>query len=121
RAALARRYLEKLGGVDRLRLPAAGHAGHAWHLLAPLVDFDALGITRERFIQAMHERGIGVGVHYQALHLFEAFPRLGYGAGDLPNAETIGARTVTLPLHTQLRDEDVERVCDALVDSMRRA
>ena len=121
RGALARRYLEKLGGVSGLRLPAAGHAGHAWHLFAPLVDFDALNTTRERFIQAMHARGIGVGVHYQALNLFEAFRRLGYRAGDFPNAETIGARTVTLPLHTQLRDEDVERVCEAVKASVRQA
>ena len=120
RGALARRYLEKLGGVAGVRLPAAGHAGHSWHLFAPLLDFDALGTTRERFIQAMHARGIGVGVHYQALHLFEAFRRLGYRAGDFPNAETIGARTVTLPLHTQMQDEDVDRVCQALEDCMRQ-
>jgi hypothetical protein len=104
-----------------LRLPASGHAGHAWHLFAPLLDFQALGTTRERFIQALHARGIGAGVHYQALHLFEAFRRLGYGPGDFPNAETIGARTVTLPLYTQLRDEDIDRVCEALKASMREA
>ena len=120
RGALARRYLEKLGGVAGVRLPAAGHAGHSWHLFAPLLDFDALGTTRERFIQAMHARGIGVGVHYQALHLFEAFRRLGYRAGDFPNAETIGARTVTLPLHTQMQDEDVDRVCTAVEDLTRK-
>jgi len=120
RGALARRYLEKLGGVRGLRLPAAGHAGHAWHLFAPLLDFDALGTTRERFIQEMHARGIGVGVHYQALHLFEAFRRLGYRAGDFPNAETIGARTVTLPLHTQMQDEDVDRVGAAVEDLTRK-
>jgi hypothetical protein len=120
RGALARRYLEKLGGVRGLRLPAAGDAAHAWHLFAPLLDFDALGTTRERFIQEMHARGIGVGVHYQALHLFEAFRRLGYRAGDFPNAETIGARTVTLPLHTQMQDEDVDRVCTAVEDLTRK-
>jgi dTDP-4-amino-4,6-dideoxygalactose transaminase len=120
RAALARRYLEKLGGLPGLRLPAAGHAGHAWHLFAPLVDFEALNTTRERFIRAMHARGIGVGVHYQALHLFEAFRRLGYRPADFPNAETIGARTVTLPLHTQLHDDDVDRVCREVKDHMRQ-
>ena len=120
RGALARRYLEKLGDIAGLRLPAAGHAGHAWHLFAPLVDFERLGTTRQRFIQAMHVRGVGVGVHYQALHLFEAFRRLGYRAGDFPNAETIGARTVTLPLHTQLSDEDVDRVCQSVKDCMRQ-
>jgi dTDP-4-amino-4,6-dideoxygalactose transaminase len=120
RGTLARRYLERLGGLAGLRLPAAGHAGHAWHLFAPLVDFGALGTTRERFIQAMHARGIGVGVHYQGLHLFEAFQRLGYRAGDFPNAETIGARTVTLPLFTQMQEADVDRVCQAIKDLVKR-
>jgi hypothetical protein len=120
RGTLARRYLEALDGIAGLRLPAAENAGHAWHLFAPLVDFDALGTTRERFIQAMHSQGIGVGVHYQALHLFEAFRRLGYRAGDFPNAETIGARTVTLPLFTQMKEADVDRVCQAIKDSIRR-
>jgi dTDP-4-amino-4,6-dideoxygalactose transaminase len=121
RAALARRYFDKLGGVAQLRLPAAHRPGHAWHLYAPLIDFGALGMTRARFIEAMHARGVGVGVHYQAMHLFEAFRRLGYREGDFPNAETIGARTVTLPLFTQMRDEDVDRVCEALQDTIRRA
>ena len=46
----------------------------------------------------MHERGIGVGVHYPALHLFTAYRKLGYKEGDFPNAERIGRETVTLPL-----------------------
>ena len=37
----------------------------------------ALGTTRRAFIEPMHARGIGVGVHYQALHLFAAYRRLG--------------------------------------------
>jgi len=120
RSVLARGYLEKLGGLRGLRLPAAGDAGHAWHLFAPLIDFAALGTTRERFIEAMHARGIGAGVHYQALHLFEAFRRLGYRAGDFPNAETIGARTLTLPLFTQMKEADVDRVCQAIKDLVKR-
>ena len=119
RGALARRYFARLGGVPRLRLPAPDCPGHAWHLFAPLVDFDALGMTREGFIGAMHARGVGVGVHYPAMHLFAAFRRLGYSAGDFPNAETIGARTVTLPLFTQMQEADVDRACEALTSSMR--
>jgi hypothetical protein len=114
RSELARRYLELLQGMRHVRLPAADRPGHSWHLFAPLVDFGALGITRRALIERMHARGIGVGVHYQAMHLFAAYRRLGYGPGDFPNAETIGARTVTLPLFTQMQNADVERVCAAL-------
>ena len=119
RAALARRYLERLDGASGLRLPADG-PGHAWHLFAPLIDFGAAQMTRARFIEAMHAKGIGTGIHYQALHLFQAYRRLGYREGDFPDAETIGERTVTLPLFTQMQDSDVDRVCDALRETIRR-
>jgi dTDP-4-amino-4,6-dideoxygalactose transaminase len=116
RRALVARYFDRLSGQRRVRLPARGDAGHSWHLFAPLVDFP---VTRGGFIEAMHARGIGVGVHYQALHLFAAYRKLGYRAGEFPNAETIGARTVTLPLFTRMADADVERVCAAMRDILR--
>jgi dTDP-4-amino-4,6-dideoxygalactose transaminase len=114
RAQLVRRYFERLGGFGPLRLPDEAGAGHAWHLFAPLIDFASVGMTRAAFMDAMRARGIGIGVHYPALHLFSAFRRLGYGEGDFPNAELIGERTVTLPLFTQMQDGDVDRVCAAL-------
>lgn len=116
RSALARRYFERLEGNGKLRLPAPHRPGHAWHLFAPLVDFNALGTTRAALIEALRVRGIGAGVHYPAVHLFEAYRRLGYRAGAFPNAETIGERTVTLPLFTRMEDADVDRVCAALRD-----
>jgi dTDP-4-amino-4,6-dideoxygalactose transaminase len=119
RRELVRRYFELLEGVPHLRLPAADRPGHSWHLFAPLIDFRALGTTRPAVIEAMRASGIGVGVHYQAMHLFAAYGRLGYRDGDFPNAETIGARTLTLPLFTRMADADVDRVCAALSDILR--
>ena len=46
----------------------------------------------------MQQRGIGVGVHYPAIHLFSCYRALGYRDGQFPNAERIGRETVTLPL-----------------------
>ena len=120
RRELARRYFELLDGMAQLRVPAPDRPGHSWHLFAPLIDFGALGITRREFIESMHARGIGVGVHYPAMHLLGAYRRLGYREGDFPNAETVGARTVTLPLFTQMRDADVDRVCGALREVILR-
>jgi dTDP-4-amino-4,6-dideoxygalactose transaminase len=118
RRELARRYFERLHGVPHLRLPAPDQPGHCWHLFAPLIDFAALGTTRRAFIEMMQKRGIGVGVHYQAMHLFAAYRRLGYKPGDFPNAEIIGARTLTLPLFTRMQDADVDRVCGALREAI---
>ena len=73
-------------------------------------------LDRGGFIQAMHQRGIGTGVHYPAMHLFRIFRELGYNPGDFPQAERIGAATVTLPLFPGMADEDVDRVCTTVAE-----
>jgi dTDP-4-amino-4,6-dideoxygalactose transaminase len=113
RRALARSYLAELTPSDRLRLPADA-PGHSWHMFCVEVDFAALGCTRAAFIAALAERGIGVGVHYPAMHLFGVYRRLGYGPGDFPHAERIGAHTLTLPLFPSMQEADVARVCTEL-------
>jgi dTDP-4-amino-4,6-dideoxygalactose transaminase len=114
RRKLAGRYFDLLADESRLRLPARGDAGHSWHMFAPLLDLEQLSITRADFIALMRERGIGVGVHYPAIHLFRYYRAMGHRDGDFPNAERIGRETVTLPLFPAMADSDVDRVCTAL-------
>ncbi|MEN9704446.1 MAG: hypothetical protein RLZZ393_325 [Pseudomonadota bacterium] len=114
RRSLASRYFELLADEPGLLLPARGDEGHSWHMFAPLLDLARLRIDRARFIGLMREQGIGVGVHYPAIHLFSHYRSLGYGPGDFPNAERIGRETVTLPLFPAMQDGDVDRVCLAL-------
>jgi dTDP-4-amino-4,6-dideoxygalactose transaminase len=110
RRALAARYYELWQSEAPLRLPERGDEGHSWHLFAPLLPLTQLSITRREFIEAMRARGIGVGVHYPAIHLFSAYRALGYREGQFPNAERIGRETVTLPLFPAMEPGDVERV-----------
>jgi dTDP-4-amino-4,6-dideoxygalactose transaminase len=113
RRQLAARYFESWGEEAPVRLPARGDDGHSWHLFAPLLPLERLKITRKAFIEAMAARGIGVGVHYPAIHLFGAYRALGYREGQFPNAERIGRETVTLPLFPGMQLSDVDRVVRA--------
>jgi dTDP-4-amino-4,6-dideoxygalactose transaminase len=113
RRQLVARYFERLRTDPAMDLPAHGDEGHSWHMFAPLLPLDRMSASRRDFIRAMHAQGIGVGVHYPALHLFSAYRKLGWRPGQFPNAEDIGRRTVTLPLFPTMSDEDVDRVCDA--------
>lgn len=121
RRQLVTRYFESLTTEPPCLLPAAGDEGHSWHIFAPLLPLQRVELTRGQFIKAMHERGIGVGVHYPALHLFAAYRKLGYKEGDFPNAERIGRETVTLPLFPAMQPADVDRVCDAVSEILRSA
>jgi dTDP-4-amino-4,6-dideoxygalactose transaminase len=89
-------------------------------MFAPLLPLEQLRFGRQDFIREMVAHGIGVGVHYPALHLFTLYRKMGYKAGDFPNAERIGRSTVTLPLYPTLSEEDVDRVCSACAQVLPR-
>ncbi len=111
RRVLARRYFELIDRTLGLDLPPADFENSNWHMFQILLPEWA---AREVFIKRMRAAGIGVGVHYPAMHLFTLFRQLGYRPGDFPHAERIGRGTVSLPLFPAMQDGDVERVCAAL-------
>ena len=111
RRELARRYFERLDPALGLELPPADFANCNWHMFQPLLP---AAVDRGQFIARMKEQGIGVGVHYPALHLFSLYRKLGFKDGDFPHAEDIGRRTITLPLFPAMTDADLDRVCAAI-------
>ncbi|MBK7016837.1 MAG: DegT/DnrJ/EryC1/StrS aminotransferase family protein [Sulfuritalea sp.] len=115
RRELARAYFAAMDPGLGLQLPPADFAHCNWHMFQPLLP---RGTDRGRFIAAMKDKGIGVGVHYPALHLFSLYLARGFKPGDFPVAEDIGRRTVTLPLFPAMQDGDVERVCAALAEAL---
>ena len=114
RRELAYRYFELLEEREGLLLPERGDEGHSWHIFAVLIDYQRFGFTRPRLQHALHEQGIGSGVHYQSIPSLTFYRQLGYLPQNWPNALRIGRETLTLPLFPGMRDEDVERVVEAL-------
>ena len=119
RRMLARRYFERFDPDSGCVLPLEDYADCNWHMFQVLLPLARMRIDRGGFIQAMHQRGIGVGVHYPAMHLFGLFRKLGYHPGEFPQAERIGGATVTLPLFPAMADADVDRVCAAVAEIVR--
>ncbi|MGH8162230.1 MAG: DegT/DnrJ/EryC1/StrS family aminotransferase [Gammaproteobacteria bacterium] len=114
RRHLAELYFAALANFDELLLPARGGDEHAWHMFTVCVPFERLGTDRKRFRDAMQAMGIGVGMHYPALHRLTVCRPFGFKSADFPNADRIGRETVTLPLFPEMRDDDVARVAAAL-------
>ena len=111
RRELARLYFRQIDQALGLELPLADFTQSNWHMFQVLLPE---GTDRGAFIAGMKERGIGVGVHYPAMHLFRIFRELGWHAGQFPHAERVGASIVTLPLFPAMQDGDVARVVAAL-------
>jgi hypothetical protein len=123
RRSLARRYFACFDAMSSMvseDLPPRDFHNGNWHMFQVLLPLDRLRLDRGGFIEGMRKRGIGIGVHYPAMHLFSVYRRLGYKEGDFPSAEKIGREIVTLPLFPAMLDEDVERVCRVFNEFMQR-
>ncbi len=123
RARLAQRYFECLAGDDLLtpeRLPPRDNPGHSWNMFTALLPLQALRSSRKAFMDAMQKEGIGTGVSYEAIHLTTLFRDKGFREGMFPVSERIARETVTLPLFPEMRETDVERVCESMKRVMRR-
>ncbi|MBI4583930.1 MAG: DegT/DnrJ/EryC1/StrS family aminotransferase [Planctomycetes bacterium] len=116
-----RRYDEACCDLPiRTPAPPEPDTVHARHLYTIRIDPEECGKTRDQVMGELHERGIGTGVHYTALHLQPYYrERLGYREGDFPNAERIGCSTLSLPLSAKLTDQEVEAVIAALRSCVR--
>jgi len=94
-----------------LPAPIAKNIHHAKHLYTLLIDKKESGISRNEFMQALHKRGVGTGVHFIPVHLHKYYrEHFNYKAGDYPNAEYIGEKIVSIPLSAKLTDFEVKKV-----------
>ena len=70
---------------------------------------------RDKLQAFLLEHGIESKVHYPVLiHLQEPARRLGYKEGDFPVAENYIKELLSLPVHTELSDEQVKYVVEKI-------
>ena len=71
---------------------------------------DATLEQRNELIERMAEKGVATNVHYKPIPMHTAYKDLGFSIEDYPNAYNQFKNEITLPLHTNLTDEEVEYV-----------
>ena len=73
------------------------------------------GADRDEIVTHLRAAGVGAVSHFPAIHLhpYIAGP-FGYKPGDFPAAEYISARTIALPFHGQLSDDQIDHVTTLL-------
>ncbi|HHX45895.1 MAG TPA: UDP-4-amino-4,6-dideoxy-N-acetyl-beta-L-altrosamine transaminase [Brevibacterium sp.] len=111
RAQVWARYAEGLADMVGLQLPVQRpDVDPMWHLYPVRVKD---GRRREVF-DALRAQGILVQVNYIPVYWHPVFEDLGYRRGMCPNAEAFYAEEISLPMHAELTDDDVDRVIEAL-------
>jgi dTDP-4-amino-4,6-dideoxygalactose transaminase len=116
RERIWRRYDEAFAGLPLFLPPSPGPGDrHARHLYTVLLDLDRLTLDRDGVAQALHQEGIGTGVHYRGVHLHPFYrDRYGYTDASFPAASWISARTLSLPLSARMTDRETADVIEAV-------
>jgi dTDP-4-amino-4,6-dideoxygalactose transaminase len=66
--------------------------------------------TRPKIRAELAKQGIGTSIHYTPIHKFSYYQEIGFENLSLPIAEDIGSRVITLPLHQNLSDDDMDYI-----------
>jgi dTDP-4-amino-4,6-dideoxygalactose transaminase len=85
-------------------------SGHLF--LIRLIDKDER--YRNQIIESMAEKGIATNVHYKPLPMHTAYKNMGFDIKDYPNAFNMYKNQISLPLHTLLKDEEVDYIIKEL-------
>ncbi len=90
-------------------------SGHLYLTRIPGISLE----RRNEIIIRMAECGVATNVHYKPLPMHTAYKNLGFDIKDYPNAYAHFANEITLPLHTCLKDEEVEYVIEKYVEIVK--
>ncbi len=74
---------------------------------------------RNDIITKLAERGVSANVHYKPLPLLTAYKNLGFKVEDYPNAYEYYVNEITLPLHTNLTDDEVRYIITNYLEVVR--
>lgn len=116
RGKLAARYFQKLSGVEGIRLckPQAGVKPN--HAYFPVV-FDGYRYTRDDVFAKLKEEGIVARKYFYPLCSEYACYRdlAAAKVSETPVAKHIADRILTLPLYSDLEEQEVDRICEIIL------
>lgn len=102
-------YDRELGDVEGVQVPVRStfstHIFHQYTLQVPEESRDGLK-------DWLRSKGIPSAIYYPVpLHLQKAYVDLGYGPGSMPVSERLSRRVISLPMHTELDEEQLHYIC----------
>ncbi len=122
RSKYAQIYRKELGSLSQIHLPQDPPYGivHPWHLFIIVIKTETLKISRDEFIQALSDQNIGTGIHFKVVHQHPYYKEL-FTAKErnLPNANYVSERILSLPLYPSLNIGDVTRVCAVIKEIIK--
>ena len=117
RHELARRYDQLLAGLPVTTPWQHPDSYSGLHLYVIRLQLEKLRSSHRQVFESLREQGIGVNLHYIPVHTQPYYQRMGFQAGDFPEAERYYREAISLPMFQTM----TEAQQDAVVAAIRKA
>lgn len=116
RKAVVERYRERLSGIDGIKLNAVQENVQSNYAYFPVV-FDGYKYTRDEICEKLKEHDIIARKYfYPITNAFDCYKDQHDAKAETPVAYDISFKVVTLPLYADLSLDDVDKICDIILD-----
>lgn len=114
RRAAADFYDKAFSGRKELKIPVRyPKSDHVFHQYTLVTD----GINRQALIDHLNSKGIPAMIYYPVpLHMQKAYLDPRYKKGDFPVTEALAASVMSLPMHTELDEEQLNFITRSVLE-----
>ena len=117
RKKVVERYRERLDGIEGIKLSVIQKNVESNYAYFPVV-FDGYKYTRNEVFEKLAEQGIGARKYFfpltNSFECYRNYPTA--GTEKTPVAQHMALRVLTLPLYADLSLEEVDRICDVILE-----
>lgn len=114
----AAEYYDKVfAGCDKILIPERSrNSTHVFHQYTLRIT----GANRDAVREALTKAGVPAMVYYPIpLHMQKAYQDARYKQGDFPVAERLAACVLSLPMHTELDDEQLSYITEQVLKAVK--
>lgn len=119
RRAVAERYWDRLDSMPGVKICRPAEGIKANYAYMPVVFEDGCGTTRDEVFAKLREHSIFSRKYFYPLVSDYACYRGRFDSSKTPVAQYVADRVLTLPMAADLALEDVDRICDIVLDCTR--
>ncbi len=119
RSSIVKKYCSLLKCLDDYITPVNNPEDEntAWHLFVVKIKFNILKKDKDYFIKELKKKNIQTQVHYIPVHFHPFFSK--YKSENLKATEAYYDEILSLPLHPQMNNKDVEFVVESIKEVLK--
>lgn len=108
----ARYYDQSLSSIEYIKTPVRSeNSTHVFHQYTLRIE----GRNRDLLKSHLEKNGISSMIYYPVpLHIQKAYKQDGIGEGAFPVSEKLSNTVISLPIHTEITEEELAYICDVI-------